>query len=155
MNGSVDACRSASSAEALALRITVVNPPPNISWALQLGRDELVMPTARTGSRITFDFSVEVVAGDSAGAFRLRGPAVQGRRGERFVYLRIGAYAGQVGAPAGWRAKISLEGITRKLLDAVRAKRSGRLGAQFAGTARDGGPARASVPLLGEGWRVA
>ena len=143
------------SAEALALRITVVNPPPNIASALQLGPNELVKPTASTNARISFDFSVDVSGGDSPGAFRLRGPAVQGRPGERFVYLCIGAYAGQVGAPAGWRAKISLEGITRELLNTVRGKRSGVLEAQFAGTARDGGPSRASVPLLGEGWRVA
>jgi len=144
-----------TSAEALALRITVVDPPPNLSWALQLGRDELVKPTASTGARVSFDFLVEVVAGDSVGAFRLRGPAVQGRPGERFVYLCVGTYAGQVGASASGRAKISLEGITRELLDAVRAKSSGVLEAQFAGTAQDGGPSRASVPLLGEGWRVA
>ncbi len=144
-----------TSAEALALRITVVDPPPNILWALELGRDELIKPSVSTKGRISFDFSVEVVAGDSPGAFRLRGPVVQGRAGERFVYLCIGAYAGQVGAPAGWRAKISLEGISRTLLEAVTAARSGILEAQFAGTARDGGPSRASVPLLGEGWRIA
>lgn len=142
-------------AEALSLRITVVDPPPNISWALQLGRDRLVKPTASTKARVSFDFSVEVVAGDSPGAFRLRGPAVQGRLGERFVYLCVGAYAGQVGAPASGRAKISLEGITGKLLATADAKRSRVLEAQFAGTARDGGPSRASVPLLGEGWSIA
>ena len=142
-------------AEALALRITVVDPPPNVAWALQLGRDELVKPTANTGTRISFDFSVEVIAADSGGAARLRGPAVQGRPGERFVYLCVGSYAGQVGAPASGRAKISLEGITEKLLAAVKAKRSGVLEAQFQGTAREGGPSRASVPLLSEGWRVA
>jgi hypothetical protein len=144
-----------SSTETLALRITVVDPPPNISWALQLGRGGLVKPTASTAVRISFDFSVEVIEGDSPGAFRLRGPAVQGRPGERFVYLCIGTYAGQVGAPASGRAKVSLEGITRKLLDAVKAKRSGVLEAQFEGTARDGGPSRASVKLLGDGWRLA
>jgi len=150
----VTASSKRTSAEALALRITVVDPPPTISWALQLGRDDLIKPTASTKGRISFDFSVEVVTGDSPDAFRLRGPAVQGRAGERFVYLCMGAYAGQVGAPAGWRAKISLEGITRKLLDALRAKHSGVLEAQFAGTAREGGPSRASVPLLGGGWRI-
>jgi len=141
-------------AETLALRITVVEPPTGTAWALQLGRDALVRPTTSSKSRICFDFSVEVVAGDPAGAFRLRGPAVQGRPGERFVYLCVGSYAGQAGAPASGRAKISLEGITRKLLDTVSAGRPVVLEAQFAGTARDGGPARASVPLLGEGWRV-
>jgi hypothetical protein len=141
--------------EALRLRITVVDPPPNVAWALQLGRDELVEPTAVTSSGISFDFSVEVVAAGPPGGFRFRGAAVQGRPGERFVYLCVGTYAGQVGASASGRTKISLEGITRKLLDEAKRKRSGVLEARFAGTARDGGPARASVPLLGEGWRAA
>jgi hypothetical protein len=143
------------SAETLRLRITVVDPPANISWALQLGRDERVKPSASTSSRVSFDFSVDVVAGDSPADFRLRGPAVQGRPGARFVYLCIGTYAGQLGAAGGWRAKISLEGITPKLLDEVKRKRAAVLEARFAGTARDGGPSRALVPLLGEGWRVA
>src|SRR5262245_45330748 len=69
--------------ETLRLRITVVDPPPNISWALQLGRDELIEPTASTAARISFEFSVEVVAGDSSAALRLRGPAIQGRSGQR------------------------------------------------------------------------
>jgi hypothetical protein len=87
----VPASSEKTPAEALALRITVADPPPNISWALQLGRDELVKPTASTQPRISFDFSVDVVAGDSSGEFRFRGPAVHGRPGERFVYLYIGA----------------------------------------------------------------
>ena len=142
------------SAETLGLRITVVDPPPNLSWALQLGRDKLLKPTARTAASISFDFSVDVVEGDSPSVFRLRGPAVQGRPGERFVYLCVGAYAGQLDASASGRAKVSLEGITRRLLDTVKGRRSGVLEAQFAGTSRDGGPSRASVKLLGDGWRI-
>ena len=137
----------------LALRVTVVNPPANIAWALQLGRDELVKPTAVSKTHVSFDFTVDVVEDPSTGALRLRGPAVQGRPGERFVYLCIGAYAGQVDAPASGRAKVTLEGISRKLIDRARTKPSGRLEAEFAGTAHDGGPSRATVPLLGKGWR--
>jgi len=141
--------------ETVPLRIVVVDPPPNIMWALQLGQSELVKPTSSTKSRIAFDFTIEVVPDASPSGFRLSGPAIQGRIGERFVYLCIGAYAGQVDTPIGRRAKIRLEGIDRKLIAASKAKRSGTLEVQFAGTDSKGGPACASVPLLGKGWRVA
>jgi Family of unknown function (DUF5990) len=142
-------------AETLALRITVVDPPPKILWALQLGQEELVKPSVSADNRISFDLTVEVVADSSPAGFRLRGPAVQGRPGGRFVYLRMGAYAGQAGATAGWRAKIGLEGITHQLIMQAKAKRSGVLEVKFAGTAPKGGPACATVPLLGAGWQVA
>jgi len=138
--------------EPLPLRITVVDPPPNILWALQLGRDELVKPTSMTKTRICFDFTVEVVA-EGTGVL-VRGPAVQGRLGEKFVYLCIGAYAGQADSPGGWRAKIRLEGITQKQVAAVKARRTGVLEARFAGTSKTGGPACATVPLLGNAWSV-
>jgi hypothetical protein len=143
-----------TSAEMLPLRITVLDPPPDILWALQLGREEIAKPTTSHKKRISFDFTVEVVEDSSAAGFRLRGPAVQGRPGECFVYLRMGAYAGQVGAPAGWRAKIGLEGISQELLKKVKAKPSGVLEVQFKGTGRNGGPACATVPLSGKAWQV-
>lgn len=141
--------------EPVSLRIIVVNPPPDIRWALQLGRDGMVKPSLSAKNRICFDFAVEAVDNSPKGSFRLRGPAVQGRPGERFVYLRIGTYAGQEGTEVARRAKISLEGITEKLLDAVRAQRDGVLEVQFAGTDSKGGAACATVPLLGNGWYVA
>ncbi len=147
--------KTKSSTESLSLRIVVLDPPPNVLWALQLGQDEVVKPSSATKRRISFDFAVEVVDGTSKDDFRLRGPAVQGRPGERFVYLRIGTYAGQTGTDVARRAKIGLEGITLKLLDAVRSTHAGVLEVQFAGTDSKGGAACATVPLLGNGWYVA
>ena len=141
--------KSGAAAFPIRLRITVVEPPPNVAWALQLNRDELVAATSRSAQGLSFDFSVEVVE-DAAGKFRLRGPAVQGKPGERFVYLCTGSYAGDYRATSGGRAKVRLEGITRELVNA--AKRSGLLHVQFAGTGRNGHVAGATVPLLGEGW---
>ena len=57
------------SAECLALRVIVLDPPPNILWTLQLGQDEMVQPSSATKSRISFDFAVEVIDGRSKGAF--------------------------------------------------------------------------------------
>jgi Family of unknown function (DUF5990) len=144
-----------TAARMLPLRITVVAPPPNILWALQLGREELIKPTLSTKNRISFEFTVEVVEDSSTKGFRIRGPAVQGRPGGRFVYLCMGAYAGQAGATAGWRAKIGLEGLSRKLVETAIATPSGVLEVQFAGTGPKGGPACATVPLLKPGWYVA
>jgi hypothetical protein len=144
-----------TAAQTLALRITIVDPPPAIVWALQLGREEQVMPSVSTNDRISFEFMVEVVDDSSSVGFRLRGPAVQGRPGERFVYLRVGAYAGQVGTSIARRAKIGLEGISRRLLEAVKERHSGVLEVKFAGTDRKGEPACATVPLLKPGWHLA
>ena len=80
---------------------------------------------------------------------------VQGRLGDRFVYLRIGTYAGEADTDVARRAKIGLEGITQEHLNAVRAKRGGVLEVQFAGTDSKGGAACATVRLLGNGWFVA
>lgn len=141
--------------EPLALRIAVIQPPPGIQWAMQLGQTELLKPAKGSKARINFDFTVDVIPDGSVTGFRLGGPAVQGRVGERFVYLCIGAYAGQLDTPIARRAKVRLEGITRKLIAAAKAKRGGMLEVQFAGTDSKGGPACATVPLLGKGWHVA
>ena len=134
------------------LRVVVEGPLPGVGVALQLGRDGLQPPATADARRLTFDFEL-TRADDAAHGPVLRGPAAQGPPATRFVYLCWGRRAGD--AASGWdrRTKIPLAGITAELL-AARASVGGVLVARIAGTARDGGPACATVPLLGDGWTV-
>jgi len=136
----------------LVVRIRVESPPPDVAWALQLGRTELSPPTRRS-PHLEFEASVRVVVGTN-GELDFRGPAVQGPRAGRFIYLTSGTRAGQLGSCWDRRAKVSLEGL-RPLLAPQRGGAPGAMGvATIAGTSRDGGPACASVSLLGVGWSL-
>ncbi len=136
----------------LVVRIRITAPPPNVAWALQLGRTDLLPPTQRS-PHLEFEATVRVVSG-TTGEPDFRGPAVQGPRGGRFIYLTSGTRAGQHGSPWDRRAKVSLEGL-RPLLAQQGGEAQGAIAvATIAGTSRDGGPACASVPLLGGGWSL-
>lgn len=79
------------------------------------------------------------------------GPAVQGKRGERFFYLSwSGEWAGH--REMFRRLKFHLRDLTPAQLDRAR-KSGGTLEARVHAVAKDGGPACASVPLLG-GWKL-
>lgn len=88
------------------------------------------------------------------GAVVLKGPEVQGPPAGRFVYINAGTYAG--GPPSPWsrRAKVPLGGITPPIVQEALASPGAALRAEIHGRARDGGPAAATVPLLGAGWSV-
>lgn len=139
--------------QTLPLRIIIADPPPGVAWAVQLGKNELLAPSLTTPRRLRFDFTVRIGAAVGGAAPRLLGPAVQGPPKARFVYLNSGLRAGQAGSCWDRRAKISLTGITQEMI-ATALKSGGTLVAEFAGTGRDGGPACASVPLLGRGWQL-
>jgi hypothetical protein len=79
---------------------------------------------------------------------------VQGRPGARFVYANSGTYAGEATSPWGRRAKVPLPDLPAPLAAAWDAAPTQVLEARVAGTAKDGGPAAATVPLLGGGWRL-
>ena len=135
-------------------RIIVVTPPRGVAFALQrgkAGKAEAVSAVTSKGNDLIFDFDLVVSAGTKDRDFS--GPFVQGPLGTRFVYISSGTLAGQFGAVWTRRAKISLESITQALIDEARSQ-GAVLETRFAGTAKDGGPACATVPLLG-GWRLA
>ena len=136
----------------LVVRIRIEAPPPDVAWALQLGRSEL-SPPSQSSPHLEFQTTVRVVAGTN-GDFDFRGPAVQGPRAGRFIYLTSGTRAGQRDSCWNRRAKVSLEGL-RPLLAQEPSETAITSGvAAINGTSRDGGPACASVALLGTGWSL-
>lgn len=135
----------------VTLRITIIDPPAGARWAVQLGRDELLLPVSSTARHVVFD--VPVVFGPNArGVSQLRGAAVQGPPAGRFAYVNSGRRAGDAWSSWDRRAKVSLSAIDAAALLTVDGPVVLEVAIQ--GTARDGGPACASVPLLQAGWTL-
>jgi hypothetical protein len=138
----------------IPLRIIVVEPPLGVVWAVQSGRSDLIEPSERSEALIAFDVTVRVGAPRAGGQPTLLGPVTQGPPAERFLYVNSGKRAGQVNSCWDRRAKVPLTGITQQLIERVEKHSGARLEARIAGTASDGGPACATVSLLGGGWKV-
>ena len=136
----------------IPLRILVQHPPPGVTFAMQHGTTRLIAPTAITADAIQFDVSVRLAPDESIP--RLLGPIVHGPPATRFLYVNSGLSAGLPGTCWNRRAKVPLAGVTWALICAHEAAPDSCIEARIVGTARDGGPCCASVPLLGEGWRV-
>ena len=80
------------------LRIVVEQPPSGVDYALQKGKGSLyetVQKQRSDGNDLTFEFTPTIRAGVSDPMAALGGPFVQGPPKQRFVYLGIGACAGQ------------------------------------------------------------
>jgi hypothetical protein len=138
--------------DTLRLRITVVDPPKGVLLKMQRGREELVDPADSGSNRVSFEFDVRL--GTRAGGLpNFLGDFTQGPPDKRFVYVNSGTLAGQPGSPWTRRAKIPLTGISAALIDKAR-RTGGLLVAEYEGTARDGGPSCATVPLIGGEWHV-
>lgn len=138
----------------ISLRIEVVGPPPGVAFAVQSRRSDLIEPSERTATLIVFDLTVRVGAPHAGGEPALLGPVTQGPPAGRFLYVNSGKRAGQVDSCWDRRAKVSLTGITRQLIESLATHPGARLEVRIAGTGPDGGPACATVPLLDGGWRV-
>ena len=121
----------------ITLRVVLKRPTPGVDFGLQKGRGrpfETIQKQRSTGRDLQFELPVTVKA-DKDGKPDFFGPFVQGRRGDRSLYINIGTYAGQSNACWSRRLKIPLSRITSDLIDS-----SSTLLAEIPGTARDGGP---------------
>jgi hypothetical protein len=134
----------------LKLRITVESPPSGVDYALQKGKGSAYETDQRQrsqGADLAFQFTPAVREGVSDPMSALGGPFVQGPRGQRFVYLDIGACAGQADSFWSRRLKVPLAGITMKMIRA-----GGVIEARVPGTGRDGSPSCATVKDF-DGWK--
>jgi hypothetical protein len=129
----------------LKLRLTLLAPPAGVLFSLQDEKSAPVAPVMSDGGDLSLDLAVRVDEGP-----RWLGPFVRREGPRRFVYFAAGTSAGQHGSPWTRRGKVRLEGVPSELLQAALAGR--RLEAVMTGTARDGGPACATIPVS---WRLA
>jgi hypothetical protein len=121
----------------------------NVHVGIQLRRDpaELV-PADEPEARWSID--VEVVRKE--GVVDFRGPAVQGKRGERFIYLTWGNVGPDDEFEMFRRAKLMLDRVAPDVIEA--AARAGRLDAVVDLTGGDGGPRCSRVDPPAIAWSV-
>lgn len=138
----------------LPIRVTVIEPPLGVTFAIQRGKDELLPPSKVSAKSLVFDLSIRVSERKSGGPPNVLGPYAQGKPDDRFLYLNSGTMAGQ--QDSGWtrRAKIKTAGINWKLIEQTLATPGAVLEAQIHGLAKDGGPCCATVPLVNGAWKV-
>jgi len=108
---------------ALPLRIVVDQPIPGVALALQRGSGatfDLVGPVQASADALVFDLDIKVDSSNAVDEPRLLGPFVQGPPTARFVYINVGASAGQIGSPWQRRVKVPLGAITWQAIEAWR-----------------------------------
>jgi len=142
--------------EEMRLHIILEKPPADVSFALQSGsgsKFEIVQRQLSGTDNLLFALSVKIKR-DKDGQPDFTGPFVQGNKGERFIYVGSGRFAGDTDSCWDRRLKIPLRGIARSVIDKVMAGNDLVLETRVPGTGRDGGPNCATVKPF-DGWSVA
>lgn len=145
------------------VRITIVgfNPPgcefcrpdgsmmTNVHVGVQQGREPTGLVRADT-EPTRWEVDVDLV--DHDGDLDFRGPAVQGKRGDRFVYLTWGELGASEDFEMFRRAKLMLNRIDGTIVEAARA--ADHMVARVDLTDGDGGPRCARVDPPAISWSV-
>lgn len=134
--------------QTVTLRMTIHDPVPGVTYSLQDARSAPVGPVVATQAPLSFDVPVRIAPGPRfLGEFvRREGPE------RRFVYIAIGAQAGDAASAWSRRAKIDIHDLPIGLLTEALAGKV--LECLLPGREMDGGPACATLRPL-NGWRVA
>jgi hypothetical protein len=125
----------------IALRIVIDRPVIGVLHSLQTKDDLPLDPkTSHDGAPLVFDFPIRIAPGP-----KFYGDQVKPQGPERrFVYIRIGQYAGDPSTPWARRMKIDIHDIAADLL-ASASTGGGIIETTIPGTARDGSPACGTV----------
>jgi hypothetical protein len=121
----------------------------NVHVGVQVRRDPAHLVRADE-SETLWEIDVEVVQKDGLADFR--GPAVQGKRGDRFIYLTWGNVSLDDEFEMFRRAKLMLDRVEPGLIEA--AVKTGCLAVRVGLTGSDGGPRCARVDPLTAEWFV-
>ena len=125
----------------IAMLIVIVRPVTGVLHSLQEGDDRPLDPkSSRAGEPLVFDFSVRVAPGPKffGDQVRREGPV------RRFVYIRVGTYAGDLSSPWSRRMKIDIHDIDEAML-ARAVETGGVIETRLDGTGKDGSPACATL----------
>jgi hypothetical protein len=138
----------------IPIRVILVEPPPGVAFALQKGRGadfEVASAQLSRKGNLVFDCAVTLKDGSSPPDFT--GPFTQGPKGDRFVYIGVGTFAGQKDSCWSRRIKIPLKGISKTQVRDVLSKARHALVVRIPGTGRDGTPSCATVKPVDD-WTV-
>lgn len=139
----------------LHLRIVLVSPPPGVDFGLQSGsgnKYETVQKQVSGEADLLFLLAVKI-KNDKEGNVDFAGPFVQGSKGDRFIYVDIGTYAGNPESEWGRRLKIPLKDMSHTFIEKLRSDDKLILETRVPGTGKDGGPNCATVKPF-EGWHA-
>lgn len=131
----------------IRLRIVIENPVPGVMLSLQDKKSQPVDAKLPGKGPVVFEFLIRIAAGPKFFGEQVRSEGPE----RRFVYVAIGAQAGQKGTPWSRRMKIDIHDIPQALLD--RAAKGKTIEGVVNGTGKDGTPACATMTLK-KPWRV-
>lgn len=136
----------------LRLRIVLTDPPAGVDYALQSGSGSKYENAGKQVSGqddLVFNLSVKLKP-DKDEQIDFAVPFVQGGKGERFIYIMIGTYAGNAGSVWARRLKGTIKRYFIRNGEQILAHNEVLLEMHVPGTWRDAGPGCATVkPFAG------
>ena len=139
----------------LSIRIILESPPTGVDFGIQKGNGskyETIQKQQSNKKDLCFEFKV-LVKESQTPLPNFTGPYVQGPSNERFIYIDIGTYAGQIYSVWSRRLKVPLRDISSETIKQLLADSSFILETKVPGTAKDGGPNCATVKPF-SGWHL-